>query len=111
MHDRGFPKDFKRGAETGLLSTTSDLYTAVKFAVSHHPILFRLQPSGNESMGAQINFLSVYPEEEEYLYPPLTILDRRNLKIRTVEIDKGFLGLLPGGFAITVVDLEPGIPR
>ena len=114
VKNRELSEGFKEGIEQGLLSTTSDLYTAVEFAVSErgvNPILFRLRPSGDESKGAQIKFLSVYPREQEYLYPPLTILDSKSLKTRQVTTEKGFMGFLTGGFAITVVDLEPSLSQ
>ena len=108
VRDREFEKDFKDGVELGLMSTTSDLYTAITtFADSKRPILLRLRPSGNEHKGSPIGFLSVYPAEAEYLYPPLTTVDRKNLQIREIVIGNENDG--NGGFAITVVDLEPTV--
>jgi len=55
------------------MSTTTSKAVALKYAKSENPLLFKYKASGM-SKGCSIRFLSVYPLEEEVLYPPLTYL-------------------------------------
>ena len=54
------------------MSTTTKLEIAIKYASSRTPsIIFAFRTQGL-TKGSSIRYLSVYPKEEEYLYPPLT---------------------------------------
>ena len=46
---------------------------AIKHAKSHQPLIFKYKTLGL-TRGCLITFLSMYPHECEYLYPPLTFL-------------------------------------
>jgi len=74
MQNRELPDGFMRmgGTEVAPMSTTSDLSTAVKYSVSRHAILLRLRTHDFIMRGADISFLSAFPAEAEYLFPPLT---------------------------------------
>jgi len=74
MQNRELPDGFMRlgGTEVAPMSTTSDLCTAVKYSVSRHAILLRLRTHDFIMRGADISFLSAFPAEAEYLFPPLT---------------------------------------
>jgi hypothetical protein len=61
------------GTELACMSTTSTLEVALRYAQSHAPLLLRLLTRGN-SRGVSISFLSLFPGEDEFLYPPLTLL-------------------------------------
>eukprot|EP00961_Rhodomonas_salina_P080887 1087979-Rhodomonas_salina.1 len=55
------------------MSTTTDKHVALKYAGAESPLVFKYKTRGL-GRGVSIRYLSVYPKEEEYLYPPLTFL-------------------------------------
>lgn len=76
MKDMALSFDFlaSGGTEFACMSTSSSETIAAKFALSKCPLIFKFESSSFMSRGADIAFLSVYPAESEYLYPPLTYL-------------------------------------
>ncbi|EKX33921.1 hypothetical protein GUITHDRAFT_119904 [Guillardia theta CCMP2712] len=63
------------GVEYGLLSTTTDVGTAIQYAgKGEEPILLEIS-CGAIDRGASLAFLSQYPGEEEMLFPPLSYLE------------------------------------
>ena len=66
------------------LSTTRSEERALQYAESSCPLLFRLKTRGL-SRGSSIQYLSVFPREDEYLYPPLTYLmpEKDHAEVRT----------------------------
>jgi hypothetical protein len=46
----------------------------LNFASSSLPLVFRVVSKNCISRGADISFLSVFPQEQEFLFPPLTYL-------------------------------------
>ena len=62
------------GTEMGCLSTSSSVDVIVRYAKSNHPLLLRIKVTTPMQRGASIKWLSMFPEEEEFLYPPLTYL-------------------------------------
>ena len=69
-------EEFKRvgGTELAPMSTTKKRDMAEAFAKGNQRgLIFRYTTKGH-SKGVCIDFLSVYPKEKEYLYPPLTNL-------------------------------------
>mmetsp|Transcript_52922 Transcript_52922/g.139376 ORF Transcript_52922/g.139376 Transcript_52922/m.139376 type:complete len:1187 (+) Transcript_52922:93-3653(+) len=70
------PSDFKGGVEFGLLSTTTDMNTALEYsgAKKNRGIVFEIEASRID-VGASMQFLSQYPGEAEFLMPPLTCLE------------------------------------
>jgi len=77
MRNRVTPEDFlvNGGTELAPMSTSSDLSIAVRYAASAHALLLRLDTCNLMERGADISFLSVFPSEREYLFPPLVYLD------------------------------------
>jgi hypothetical protein len=69
---------------------------AVDYAQSDQPLLFRVISNSFMSRGADITWLSVYLNEQEILYPPLTYL--KFLKQTPIQNSTGF-----------VIDVEPEI--
>ena len=62
------------GTELAPMSTTSTRSVAEAFATGDtRGLIFRYTTRGH-SKGVRIDFLSLFPKEEEYLYPPLTNL-------------------------------------
>jgi hypothetical protein len=64
------------GTEMAVMSTTSDKMIALSYAEytsCECPLVFKYKTVGL-SRGVKIQFLSLYPKEVEYIYPPLTFL-------------------------------------
>jgi len=61
------------GTELAPMSTTADKEVALKYARSTYPLVFVYETLAL-TRGCCIQFLSLYPTEVEYLYPPLTFL-------------------------------------
>ena len=59
------------GSESALMSTTSELEVAVGYALSPNSLLFKIRTASFMQRGADISFLSAFPAEAEFLYPPL----------------------------------------
>ena len=76
MRDRTVTEEFmlKGGVELGCMSTTSDLAVVAGYARSQAPLLLRIKIDNPMEMGADIRWLSMFPGEEEVLFPPLTFL-------------------------------------
>ena len=87
------------GTEFACMSTSASQDIAVSFAASAYPLLFKYVTEDFMSRGADISFLSVHPNEEEALYPPLTYL-------RPVETKKETLG----GMQVLVSTVQPVFP-
>jgi serine/threonine protein kinase len=66
------------GTEIGCMSTTQDRTVAeTKFAKAGerpNPLLLKVEATSFMNCGADIHWLSMYPEEKEVLFPPLTYL-------------------------------------
>ena len=58
------------GTEFACMSTTASKEVAISFAKSKCPLIFKYVTKNFMSRGADISFLSVYPDEAEALHPP-----------------------------------------
>jgi hypothetical protein len=98
MKDIGLTMEFlqKGGTEFACLSTSASQEVAIGFAASALPLVFKFETKDFTSRGADIAFLSVYPNEQEALYPPLTYL-------RSVKAEKETFG----GMEMLVATVEP----
>jgi len=65
------------------MSTTATKEVALKYASSERPLMFRYLTRGN-NRGVSIQFLSLFPGEDEYLYPPVSHYQPLSTDIRTV---------------------------
>ena len=110
------------GSELAPMSATSDLSVAVQYARSdvggsqggtdgdsfngssfrrsNASLLFRIQAHSFMEHGANLAFLSIFPQEAEYCYPPMTYL-RPTGRLHTVVFDS---------VRYTVVDVQPHFP-
>jgi len=79
------------GTELAPMSTSADRSIATKYAASQSPLILLYKTKGL-TRGVSLKFLSVYPKEEEFLYPPGTFLT-----LGGVEESEGF----------TIVTVEP----
>ena len=75
--NRQLDQGFDGGCERGCMSTTRDPSVARLFAEEHgtEGLLFQYVSRSFVDRGADLRFLSAYPEEAEMLYPPLTYLE------------------------------------
>jgi len=91
MRDTKSSDEFLRsgGVEVSLMSTTNSLEIALQYATKGKAnTIFRIVTSTFMDRGANISFLSTYPSEEEYLYPPLTFLSPtgRTQRIGSIKV-------------------------
>lgn len=87
------------GTELAPMSTTSDLSVAMRYSASSHAVLLRLITESFYERGPDISFLSAFPGEAEFLFPPLTYLQPTG-DVETVVIS---------GYTFEVVDVRPRI--
>ena len=86
-----FESDFmsKGGTELAPMSTTKDLAMAIEFSSEGaRSVLLRVRTTGFMNRGAQLGWLSVFPFEVEYLYPPATFLKPLRAKPYDFQIEK-----------------------
>eukprot|EP00960_Hanusia_phi_P060603 764555-Hanusia_phi.AAC.1 len=83
------------GVEYGMLSTTADKKMAVQYASKGetHPTVFEIS-CGAIDRGADLRFLSQYPGEKEFLYPPLSYLEVTR-RPRLEEVEGQIVRVLP----------------
>lgn len=98
LKDLGLSMEFqlRGGTEFGCLSASASKEVAVGFAMSELPMVFKFETKDFTSRGADIAFLSVHPNEQEALYPPLTYL--RHVKTETETL---------GGVQVLVMTVQP----
>lgn len=76
------------GTEVAPMSTTVSLAVALRYGHSTSSVLLRMCPTNFIESGADLSFLSVFPAEEERVYPPLTYLKPQGKPIDVkVELD------------------------
>ena len=98
------------------MSTTTDLGIAVQYSVSPNALLFRIVTNSFMQRGVDLQFLSAFPGEAEYLFPPLTFLrpsQKVEIKITKDDVDDEGNSLEKLGdveIKYTVVQLEPFMP-
>jgi len=90
------------GTELAFMSTTSDIRIAAQYSMSPDSLLFKIVNDSFMSIGADINWLSTFPGEGEFLYPPLTYLKPTGRSASGISIKKGREVL-----NFTVVEVKP----
>ncbi len=88
------------GTELAPMSTTTDVSVAISYAVkkdTRSALLFRFVTRNNLERGADVQWLSMFPDESETLFPPLTFLQRTRTEPQEVEHN---------GVKVTVVELS-----
>ena len=78
MRDLKVDKEFLQngGTELAALSTTDDLGVAVQYARAANgssALIFRIVVTNAMQLGIDLRFVSAFPHECEFLYPPLTV--------------------------------------
>ena len=114
-------RDFinKGGTEMAPMSTTESFQIAAEYALadveyteSEYPVLLRLCIDDPRDIGADLNFLSVKPEEKEYLYPPMTYLKSKPGSLRRHKrevVVKGENGIQKICREFVIIDVYPKI--
>ena len=99
MRNANIPEEFTKlgGTELAPMSTTSSLAVAMKYSASRNAVLLRLVTDSFISRGPDISFLSAFPAEREFLFPPLTYL------APTGNVEK----IAVGGASWDVIDVKP----
>ena len=90
----------KGGTELAPMSTTSSLKVAMEYSAGEKALLLRIKTKNFMTRGPSISFLSAFPLEQEFLYPPLTYLHPTGDEQRLRVDDATF----------TVIDVEPTFP-
>ena len=78
--DTQVPREFKEagGTEKAPMSTTTHFNVACGYAVrkgkTNQALIMKITTSNNLQRGADLAFLSSFPEEKDPLFPPLTFL-------------------------------------
>jgi len=105
MKDVAAPDSFMAdgGTELAPMSTTSDLSVALRYSASRtitsDHVLLRLITDSFYDRGPNVSFLSAFPSEAEYLFPPLTYLQPTG-RTETVAAC---------GMSYQVVDVKPRV--
>lgn len=102
MKDVSVPADFTQqgGTELAPMSTTSNLAVAMRYSRSQrHAVLMRLETDSFINRGPDISFLSAFPAESEFLFPPLTYLQPTG-RTHDVQVD---------GTTFEVIDVKPSM--
>lgn len=76
MRDMAVDANFllQGGTELACMSTSSDLRVVAGYAASSTPLLFRIKVDSPMELGAEVSWVSLYPGESEWLYPPLSFI-------------------------------------
>ena len=95
MRNAEMPDEFLQlgGTELAPMSTTTSLKVAMEYCASKSALILRLNTSSFMERGADIGFLSAFPNEKEVLYPPLTFLRATGAK-QTVTVGDGSVTIL-----------------
>jgi hypothetical protein len=102
LKDVSPPADFmeKGGTELAPMSTASNLAVAMQYSCSNrHAVLMRLVTDSFFNRGPDISFLSAFPTESEFLFPPLTYLQPTG-RTQKVHVD---------GTTFEVIDVKPNL--
>ena len=105
LRDLQVGADFTGGTELGCMSTSASAEVAMRYALegcaTRIVCLFRLQTASFMERGADLAFLSAFPDEAEYLYPPSTYLRVLHGRRECLTVDE---------MRVTVIDLVPTFP-
>ena len=92
-----FLQQGRGGTELAPMSTTSDLQVAMEYSASENSLLLRIVTDNFMVRGPEISFLSAFPAEQEFLFPPLTYLEPTG-DVQTLRVDDA---------TFTVIDVRP----
>jgi len=108
--DMQVTQDFKSkgGTEQAPMSTTTDCRVACGYAVrkrqTNGALLMKIVTSNNLQRGADLTFLSMFPDEAETLFPPLTFVQPTG-KVEEMDFKNGNTI-----FKLTIVEVTTTLP-
>jgi hypothetical protein len=79
------------------MSTTTNIDTAVAYGMSKSALIFKIISENKLQRGADLQWVSAFPTEREFLYPPLTYLQPTNRQ-QQIDIE---------GYSFMVVEVKP----
>jgi hypothetical protein len=79
------------------MSTTTDIKTALAYSISKESLIFKVVTRNNLQRGADLQWVSAFPNEAEILFPPLTYLQPSG-RTQVIELN---------GLTCTVVEVQP----
>jgi serine/threonine protein kinase len=91
------------GTELAPMSTTTDVSVAISYAIkkdTRSALLFRFVTRNNLERGADVQWLSMFPNESETLFPPLTFIQKTRSEGRVVQHN---------GVTVSVVELSTSL--
>eukprot|EP00908_Phaeocystis_cordata_P009452 Transcript_20232.p1 GENE.Transcript_20232~~Transcript_20232.p1 ORF type:complete len:815 (+),score=48.90 Transcript_20232:128-2572(+) len=107
----GVPDGFlaQGGTEQAPMSTSENFAVALRYSAGAMTrLIMKITTKGFMDRGANLRYLSAFPAESEFLYPPLTFLQPTSLQ-ETVEVPIPSIG--KGGTSMvvtfTVIEVEP----
>jgi hypothetical protein len=68
------------------MSTTTDIAIAASYSISRQSLIFKIVTRNGLQRGADLQWVSAFPNEAEILYPPLTYLQPTGLT-QVIEVD------------------------
>eukprot|EP00965_Chrysotila_dentata_P056760 1883574-Pleurochrysis_carterae.AAC.2 len=92
------------GTEFGVLSTTRSVEVALTYSLGHgdaaadEAMILKLRTDSFLQRGASLGFLSAFPAEDEWCYPPLTFLMPTGLRHKICA---------PSGTCFDVIEVVP----
>jgi len=90
------------GSELAPMSTTSNLDIAIKYSRGRgEALIFKLNIESFMSLGADLTYLSAFPHEREFLYPPLTFLQ---------PLGKPYTYVHEDGSKFIILEVSPTFP-
>ena len=94
------------GSQAAPMSTTNSLEVAVAYGQSKNSLLFKIVVKSFMQCGADISFLSAFPGEKEYLFPPLTFLQPTERPPEEIRV-KPANGKKGEWYTFRVIEVEP----
>ena len=98
------------GTELAPMSTTTDFLVACGYAVrmgkKDSSLLMKMVTQNNLQRGANLKCLSMFPDEDETLFPPLTFMQPTGKKEQVMEFE------LPDGwsFKLCIIEVKTTLP-
>jgi hypothetical protein len=68
------------------MSTTTDIGIAASYSISRESLIFKITTKNKLQRGADLQWVSAFPNEAEILYPPLTYLQPTGRQ-QVIEVD------------------------
>jgi hypothetical protein len=81
------------------MSTTMNINTAVSYGISKNALVFKIITENKLQRGADLQWISAFPTEEEFLYPPLTYLQPTG-KSKEIKVDE---------YSFMIVEVKPTV--